>query len=670
MLNILKFINLISAAFCLILGISVTECRCVFKKNIPKVNLGMFILAITSGLWSANMAAMLFLKDNFQVAEVLARLNWFGGFIVASYTYLSLVITKEYKKATLIGVIQFLLATFFSILAFTPLGIKKVISVFPLQRESGSLAVLFRLWILVSILYCLFLTIKYYFVSKGLEKLKFQYFALGVIVYSLIGLVSNVVLPLLGNEKLIQLTPAGAVIWVVATFYSIHYYKLLDIEVVFCDAIKYLVFILLGVILHYILVSAFSELLSLSPLWSSTISLIIVGTIYFATPLRERINNTIRNIVLRRRTSYQKLLERTAKAVVEILDLDNLLQYVLKQIQTSLGATKVCIFLLDTDTKDEHGRPVYRLVASSGMENLKTTYFKQYKIINWLKQHKEPLLLDVAYHTFDPDDYHELTTSLQLFEAIIVIPIIYGEELIGIITLDQKKVDGSIFDLEDIEILKALSEQLAIAINNSRTYKELNNAYLQITRALTLTLESKDEYLIGHSDNVTKYAVMLAKKLGLSDREVYIVAQAAMLHDLGKIGIHDYILNKPGKLTDAEWEEVKQHPIKGAKILQPLPFLEEVAKVVLYHHEHYDGTGYPEGLKGEQIPLLSRILTLADSVDAMLSERPYKARPMSVDEMLKEIIMQKGKHFDPYLVDKFIEIVNEHPEIFAKRIVQ
>ncbi|MCS7227701.1 MAG: HD domain-containing protein, partial [Endomicrobia bacterium] len=482
--------------------------------------------------------------------------------------------------------------------------------------------------------------------------------------YAVLGISFNSLLPLMGIEKFVYLTPIGAILWVLATFYSIHYYKLLDIEVLFCDAIRYGVFIAVGLVLNYILHKIFNEFLSFSGLVSSTLSLLVVGTIYFITPVRERINNTIRNIVLRRRTTYQKLLETTADAVIEILDLDSLFQYVLKQIHNSLGATKICIFLLDEETKDENGQPTYRLSASYGIENLKTTFFKQYKIINWLKQYKEPLLLDIAYHMFDPTDYKELTESLHLFGAIIIIPIIYKSELIGIITIDQKKVDGTLFDLEDIEILKTLAEQLAVAIKNSKMYQELNTAYMQITRALTLTMESKDEYLIGHSDNVTKYAVILAKHLGLSEKDVYIIAQAGVLHDLGKVGIHDYILNKPGKLTKEEWEEIKQHPIKGAKILQSMPFMYEVAKVVLHHHEHYDGSGYPEGLKGEQIPLLSRILTLADAVDAMMSERPYKEKPMTMEEMITEIIEQKGRHFDPYLVDKFIEIINMHPEIF------
>jgi putative nucleotidyltransferase with HDIG domain len=360
------------------------------------------------------------------------------------------------------------------------------------------------------------------------------------------------------------------------------------------------------------------------------------------------------------------LLEDTVEAVHTILELDKLLEYVVRQIHISLGATKICIFFLDKETKDENGEYVYKLATSYGFERLKTTVFKQYKIIKWLKQHKEPLLLDVAYHTFDSSDYRELTESLHLFGAIIVIPIIYKDELIGIITLDQKKVDGSIFDLEDIDILKTLADELAIAIENSKMYDELNAAYLQITRALSLALESKDDYLIGHSDNVTKYAVLLGKKIGLADREIYILAQAGMLHDLGKITIHDYVLNKPGKLTEKEWEEIKQHPIKGAKILEPLPFLDEVRNVILHHHEHYDGNGYPEGLKGEQIPLLSRILTLADSIDAMLSERPYKERGMTIEEMINEIVAQKGKHFDPVLVDKFIEIINEYPDLFIK----
>jgi len=631
-----------------------------------KLDFAMFLLALTTGLWTANMGAILCFVNNINVSQILLRLNWIGGFVISSFTYLTLIMVKQHKKANIVGVIQFSIAAVFVLLAFTPLGIKNIISVFPLQRETGSAELVFRLWIFVSVFYCVYLTIRNYLIVEGNEKLKFQYYTIGILVFAITGVLLNSVLPLFKIEKFIYFTSVGSFIWILSTFYSIHTYKLLDIEVMFCDAVRYSVFIIIGLILNYILFIVFSNMLYLSPLLSSTLSLLVVGTIYFISPIREKINVTVRNIVLRKRTVYQKLLEDTVEAVHTILDLDSLLDYVVKQIHTALGATKICVFLLDRETKDDNGEYVYRLAISYGFDSLKTTMFKQYKIIKWLKQHKEPLLLDIAYHTFDTADYKELTESLHLFGAIIIIPIIYKDELIGIITLDQKKVDGTIFDLEDINILKTLADELAVAIENSKMYKELNTAYLQITRALSLALESKDDYLIGHSDNVTKYAVLLAKKLGLSEREIYILAQAGMLHDLGKITIHDYILNKPGKLTEKEWEEVKQHPIKGAKILEPLPFLDEVRKVILYHHEHYDGNGYPEGLKGEQIPLLSRILTLADSVDAMLSKRPYKDRGMTIDEMINEIIAQKGKHFDPLLVEKFVEIVKEYPDLFVK----
>ncbi len=663
LLNSLKIINIFAAIFCFILAIAVIQCNKCRLKNIAKINFSVFLIAFTSSLWTANMTFMLFFYNNPKVADILGRLNWLGGFIVASYTFSSLAFTKKYKEANVIGSIQFLIAFIFLILAFTKYGIKEVVSLYPLQREFGVVNIFFRIWILLSIIYSSVLTLRYYFTVEGTEKLKFQYYTFGILLYAFFGIFFNSITPILKFENLIYLTSLPAIFWVLASFYSIHYYQLLDIEVIFCDAVRYTVFIFIGLALNYILLTIFSDLFSLPPLLSSTFSLIAVGTMYFVAPIREKINNTIRNIVLRRRTTYQRLLEDTSKAVVEILDMDNLLNYIIRQIRTSLGASKICIFLLDEYTKDEFGDPVYKVVASYGVE-LKTTYFKQKKIIEWLKKHREPLLLDIAFHLFDQSDYKELTESLNLFGAIIIIPILYKKELIGLITLDQKKVDGTIFDIEDIEILKTLAEQIAIAVQNSKMYKELNTAYLQITRALSLALESKDEYLIGHSDNVTKYAVMLAKKIGLPEKDIYILAQAGILHDLGKIGIHDYILNKPGKLNKEEWEEIKQHPIKGAKVLETIPFLNDVAKIILHHHEHYDGTGYPYGLKGDQIPLLSRILTLADSVDAMMSERPYKERGLSVEEMLEEIIRQKGRHFDPYLVDKFVELVKEHPEVF------
>ena len=169
-------------------------------------------------------------------------------------------------------------------------------------------------------------------------------------------------------------------------------------------------------------------------------------------------------------------------------------------------------------------------------------------------------------------------------------------------------------------------------------------------------VETKDPYTYGHSKKVNVYAVALAERIGLSPDEVSALSAAALLHDIGKVGISDKVLNKKGKLTKEDWEAIKAHPRLGANVISNIPRLAPSVNSILYHHERWDGTGYPEGLKGEEIPLEARILAIADSFEAMTSARPYRPA-LSIQEVITELRQGAGLQFDPKLVDVFIDIV-------------
>lgn len=172
---------------------------------------------------------------------------------------------------------------------------------------------------------------------------------------------------------------------------------------------------------------------------------------------------------------------------------------------------------------------------------------------------------------------------------------------------------------------------------------------------LALALESKDAYSHGHSDRVTDYALKLAKYLDLSESDQIDIYRAAILHDIGKIGIPDAILNKPDVLTSEEWSIMKSHPERGGIICSKLKFAKEILPVIRHHHERFDGKGYPDNLSGEDIPYLARIINIADAVDAMTSSRPYRAAG-TFDQVLEELEICSGKQFDPNLVDAFISL--------------
>jgi putative nucleotidyltransferase with HDIG domain len=154
------------------------------------------------------------------------------------------------------------------------------------------------------------------------------------------------------------------------------------------------------------------------------------------------------------------------------------------------------------------------------------------------------------------------------------------------------------------------------------------------------------------------YSSALAEKLSLSEEEKDTLRYGAYLHDLGKIEVESAILNKAGSLTEEEWEVMKKHTVLGSEIVRPLLFFQDISPIIRSHHENYDGTGYPDGLKGEEIPLLARIVRLADSFDAMTTDRPYR-KALTFSQACQELRKNAGKHYDPYLVDLFLEAVSE-----------
>jgi len=189
---------------------------------------------------------------------------------------------------------------------------------------------------------------------------------------------------------------------------------------------------------------------------------------------------------------------------------------------------------------------------------------------------------------------------------------------------------------------------------------ELQKHYVDTINALIRAIDAKDHYTQDHSLKVSRIAEAIAKEMGLPVKKVETIQQACKLHDLGKIGIRDGILLKPGKLTDEEWEEIKRHPVLGAEIIKPLTFLSDVAVLIRQDHERWDGKGYPDGLKGEEIDIGARVIMVADTYDALLSGRSYK-EPLSKQEAIERIRKNSGTQFDPKVVEAFLRFVNGLP---------
>ncbi len=188
------------------------------------------------------------------------------------------------------------------------------------------------------------------------------------------------------------------------------------------------------------------------------------------------------------------------------------------------------------------------------------------------------------------------------------------------------------------------------------TRQQRATAFQGTLASLVQTIEAKDEYTFNHSYNVSKFAELLARAIGLAETEVREIVTSGMLHDIGKVGISDTIINKPGKLTAEEFKAIQEHPVIGGRIVAPLDGAERLLPPVIHHHEHWDGSGYPQGLRGEEIPLHARIVAVADVFEALRSDRPYRAK-MSVEKATAVLREEAGETLDPSLVEKFLSDV-------------
>ncbi|OXT08557.1 response regulator [Thermoanaerobacterium thermosaccharolyticum] len=250
-----------------------------------------------------------------------------------------------------------------------------------------------------------------------------------------------------------------------------------------------------------------------------------------------------------------------------------------------------------------------------------------------------------------PVDYGLLRRLKQLnVKNIISVPLISKDKAVGALNILTTSRLAN-----DISLLRSVADSVSIAIENANLYDNLRNWYLRTIDALAYAVEAKDRYTKGHSLRVSKYAAIIGESMGLPKDEIEKLRIAGILHDIGKIGISDKILTKPGKLTKEEYDKIKQHPSISRKILEPIGLSKDIIDGIEKHHERYDGKGYPFGLNDDNIPLIAAILCVADSFDAMTSDRSYR-KGMPFDEAVNELLKYKGTQFNPRVVDSVMSI--------------
>jgi HD-GYP domain-containing protein (c-di-GMP phosphodiesterase class II) len=381
--------------------------------------------------------------------------------------------------------------------------------------------------------------------------------------------------------------------------------------------------------------------------------------------------------------NYKKELESAAKSMILVHEPNILIKIIVRTIVQKVAIKHAGILLHQKDGD------TYILTVSRGSLGLKippgfARMDSDNPLIRFFRERQDKeifadgaLILEeakkVLRQNIRPDLKQILEKALyqmEIFDVVVCIPSYFREDLLGILLLGSKK-NGRKFLREELDFFIALASDVAMAIKNALLFADLQleldrnkRLFLHTTVALAAAIDAKDHYTHGHTSRVTNLCLAIARKLMQKNKRAFEIKFleelhiASLLHDIGKIGISESILNKEGPLNDEERKRMQEHPLVGATILEPIKELEGSILGVKYHHERYDGSGYPEGLKGNQIPLIASIIAVSDSFDAMTTDRPYR-RHLSTDEVIAEIKSLSGKQFAPQVVTILVELYQE-----------
>jgi putative nucleotidyltransferase with HDIG domain len=355
-------------------------------------------------------------------------------------------------------------------------------------------------------------------------------------------------------------------------------------------------------------------------------------------------NLTDANRELVRKISELSTINEISRAITSVLDIDELLSLCLEKISEKLKVKHSSIMLFD-EKKDE------LIVKACQGYRCNEILGKTQKIGEGIAGHVAKEKKPVLVKGIDDDGFRRDERFDYVTQSYISAPLISGRRLLGVINITDK-ISKESFSETDVNFLCIMAGQVGIALENIRLYKTIEENCFNTVQSLVNLLEAKDHYTNGHSQRVSEYAASIADVINVSPKEKDVLHHAALLHDIGKIGISERILNKPGKLNESEFDVIKSHPIIGEKIIEPLDFLRETSHHIRGHHESFDGSGYPDKLGGEDIPLLTKIMTVADAFDAMTSERTFRPSK-SVKDAASELNRVSGKQLDPVLVDAF-----------------
>ncbi len=377
------------------------------------------------------------------------------------------------------------------------------------------------------------------------------------------------------------------------------------------------------------------------------------------------IQNTLLYEQRRRATENQKLLAQISNHLHQTLKLDELIPRIFAEVNKAIQAEAQSIWLVD----EKEGTVKCRFATgpSAGRVQGLSVPLNAPSVVGASVLKQESIIIQDARN----DPRHAVSvdeTTGFVTRSLMTVPMVLEDKSIGAIQAVNKR-GGLRFTADDLELFRSIADSAALAVSNAQLVADLENSYDLTLDALSAALDLRDRETEGHSRRVVEYTARLAKQMGLDQRTITTFRRGALIHDVGKIGVPDAILRKPGTLDPEERKIIERHPQAGYDMLAEIPYLQEEIKIVLCHQEKWDGTGYPRGLKGEEIVLGARLFMVADSFDALLSDRPYR-KGCTYEEAREIIAAEAGKQFDPKAVEAFLAVPPEEWEEIRANVTE
>lgn len=361
--------------------------------------------------------------------------------------------------------------------------------------------------------------------------------------------------------------------------------------------------------------------------------------------LKEDLNKKIREF---------SALYEVGKFITSTLHLDEVLALITRKAANIMNASACSLRLLDKSGHELLLKSSYGF-ANKKFQKIKKRSLKIGESIagRVVKNGRPYIINDLRNEKKYKYSYYVTQSGLR---SLVAVPLVQKDKIMGVLSIYNPKIGRYL--PEDVKLLAMFASQAAIAIENAKLFEQAQTGYLNTIKTLSNIIDAKDSQTFGHSERVMERCMDIAHALCLPEEQKEVLKYAGLLHDIGKIGIDVGILRKPSKLTREEWKIMAMHPVVGSGIVEQIGFLDDLTPIILYHHERYDGKGYPSKLKKEKIPLGARILSVVDAYESMVSDRPYR-KALSSKKIRQELLEGAGTQFDPNIVKVFLKVLGK-----------